>query len=75
MKTPVEWYQKGQESVRRKNESGCCCTIADDGETIISMCEAHLQHFNKMMQGIPLCERGRCCYTEENEKKFNCPGW
>jgi len=39
-----KWYEKGQDSIRRKNESGCCCIIdEEDGETIISVCGAHAQ--------------------------------
>ena len=36
----LEWFRKGQDSVRRRNESGCCCKIDDDGETILSPCAA-----------------------------------
>ena len=35
------WFNKGRESVLRKNESGCCCKIDEDGETILSPCDAH----------------------------------
>jgi len=39
---PDKWFKKGQESVKRKNKSGCCCEISDDDE-IISPCAAHLE--------------------------------
>ena len=44
MSIHLEWFKKGQNSVLRKNKSGCCCIIADDGETIIESCGAHKQH-------------------------------
>ena len=37
----ADWFRKGQESIRRQNESGCCCKLDDDGEEIISPCDAH----------------------------------
>ncbi len=36
-----KWFRKGQLSVKRKNKSGCCCIINDDGSTIESLCGAH----------------------------------
>ncbi len=36
----AKWFKKGQESIKRKNKSGCCCIINDDDE-IISLCGAH----------------------------------
>jgi hypothetical protein len=37
---PTEWFKKGQNSIKRKNKSGCCCIINDDDE-IESLCGAH----------------------------------
>ena len=37
---PTKWFKKGQESIKRKNKSGCCCIINDDDE-IESLCGAH----------------------------------
>ena len=35
-----EWFKKGQNSVKRKNESGCCCVI-DNEDKVVSVCGAH----------------------------------
>ena len=40
MSEKAEWFKKGQESVLRRNKSGCCCIINDDDE-IVSVCGAH----------------------------------
>ncbi len=40
------WFEKGRMSIRRKNESGCCCII-DDSDNIISVCGAHQQWFEE----------------------------
>lgn len=37
----ARWYEKGQKSVQRKNQSGCCCII-DDNDKVVSVCGAHL---------------------------------
>jgi len=37
---PAKWFKKGQNSVLRKNKSGCCCIINDDDE-VVSVCGAH----------------------------------
>ncbi len=37
----ARWYEKGRESVKRKNQSGCCCII-DDNDQVVSVCGAHL---------------------------------
>jgi len=39
-KMAAKWFKKGQESVKRKNQSGCCCII-DDNEVVVSVCGAH----------------------------------
>jgi hypothetical protein len=36
----AKWFRKGQNSIKRKNKSGCCCIINDDDE-IVSLCGAH----------------------------------
>lgn len=36
-----KWFNKGRDSVLRENVSGCCCKIDEDGETILSPCDAH----------------------------------
>ena len=40
MNIQYEWFKKGQNSVFRKNKSGCCCII-DDNDNIVSACDAH----------------------------------
>ena len=37
---PAMWFAKGQNSVLRKNKSGCSCIINDDDE-VVSVCGAH----------------------------------
>ena len=37
----ADWFKRGQESVQRKNESGCACKI-DDDDKVISACAAHV---------------------------------
>ena len=39
---PAKWFKKGQNSVLRKNQSGCSCIINDDDE-VLSVCGAHQQ--------------------------------
>lgn len=38
----AEGFKRGQESVKRKNKSGCCC-IVDDNDNVTSVCGAHQQ--------------------------------
>lgn len=44
-----EWFEKGKNSVLRKNQSGCCCIINDNNE-IVSLCAAHLEHLEEYMR-------------------------
>lgn len=48
---PAKWYQKGQESVKRENQSGCCCII-DDGDKIVEVCAAHLAWREPLKQAL-----------------------
>jgi hypothetical protein len=41
-----KWYEKGRESVLRKNKSGCCCLFNEDDE-IVSLCAAHKEYFEE----------------------------
>lgn len=43
-------FNAGREATLRRNPSGCCCKFTDekDGEDIISMCEAHKEHFEHL---------------------------
>jgi hypothetical protein len=36
-----EWFERGRNAMRRTNQSGCCCDFGEDGETVISACNAH----------------------------------
>ncbi len=38
------WFEKGKNSIMRKNESGCTCKLSEDGEVIESLCELHKEH-------------------------------
>lgn len=35
-----EWFDKGRNSIKRTNKSGCCCMFEED-ESISIMCAAH----------------------------------
>lgn len=37
-----KWFEKGRQSVKRTNKSGCTCII-DDNDKIISACGAHAE--------------------------------
>ena len=50
MSIQSEWFKKGQDSVRRRNGSGCCCMIDDDGETILQLCAAHKEYLDKEIE-------------------------
>lgn len=43
-----KWFTKGQQSVKRKNKSGCCCIINDSDE-IESLCGAHEAYIEEQM--------------------------
>ena len=48
-------FLKGQESIMRKNQSGCCCIVDDDCK-ITSVCDAHknwLDEINRKDNMIP----------------------
>ena len=38
----AQGFKRGQESVKRKNKSGCCCII-DDNDNVVSVCGAHAE--------------------------------
>lgn len=45
-----EWmagYKQAKDTIFRRNQSGCCCKWADDEETIVSMCAAHVGAFEE----------------------------
>jgi hypothetical protein len=39
-KYPSEWFEKGRNSIKRQNQSGCVCIVNDDG-TVDGICGAH----------------------------------
>ena len=47
---PTKWFKKGQNSIKRKNKSGCCCIINDDDE-IESLCGAHEAYIEERLKG------------------------
>ena len=46
---PKKWFAKGQNSIKRKNKSGCCCIINDDDE-IESLCGAHEAYIEEKLK-------------------------
>jgi hypothetical protein len=46
---PSKWFKKGQNSIKRKNKSGCCCIINDDDE-IESLCGAHKAYVEEKLK-------------------------
>ena len=53
---PAKWFAKGQASVKRKNQSGCCCIINDNSD-IESVCGAHTEwleaKLRQLVEGNP----------------------
>ena len=47
-KLRAKWFEKGQLSVKRKNESGCICII-DDNDEVVSVCGAHKAWMEKQL--------------------------
>ena len=45
-----EWFERGKNSILRKNESGCCCKMDEDGETISELCLAHKVYFSNRFE-------------------------
>ena len=41
--TWAEGFKRGQESVKRKNDSGCCCKINENEDSIESPCQLHME--------------------------------
>ena len=44
-----EWFNKGRESIFRKNDSGCVCSMDEEGN-ITSLCAAHQDYFDEMIK-------------------------
>ena len=49
-KAKSEWFRKGQDSIRRKNDSGCCCKFDENTDEIISVCGAHQEMLEKAVK-------------------------
>lgn len=47
----AEGFYKGQQSVKRKNQSGCCCVI-DDNYNVITLCGAHADYFDQKLEMV-----------------------
>lgn len=58
--TKSEWFKKGQLSVLRKNDSGCCCVI-DDSDNIISVCAAHKEWLESYLNSYKKCKFDSDC--------------
>ena len=78
-----EWFKKGQESVLRKNESGCVCKLDDDGN-VVSACEAHMEWLEGKIKEIctsdnrpPNCfqDRPECELGPSMDGKRKCKGY
>lgn len=42
-------FLKGQESIFRKNPSGCCC-LFDKDDRVIELCGAHIYYFETLYE-------------------------
>lgn len=42
-------FEAGKNSILRKNKSGCCCKFAEDGETILELCDAHKEYIKQFI--------------------------
>ena len=45
----AEWFEKGRNSIMRKNQSGCVCKLDEEGENIIELCGLHADYFNALL--------------------------
>ena len=61
----AKWFKKGQNSIKRKNKSGCCCIINDDDE-IESLCGAHEAYVEELKN--LMCEAQSKMRTVANER-------
>ena len=57
MNEKAKWFKKGQNSILRKNKSGCCCIINDDGK-VISVCGAHQEWLDNHLIAIETDKKG-----------------
>ncbi len=64
-----KWFKKGQNSIKRKNKSGCCCIINDDDE-IESMCKLHGNQIKQLEDGVE--EMLKILTTDKN---ITCTGY
>ena len=75
----AEGFKKGQESVLRKNKSGCCCIINDDDE-VVSVCGAHKEWLDRHLSDISTRpDNSRpdlvCVDCGKVSERCNCPPW
>ena len=77
----AEGFAKGKESVKRKNQSGCCCVITDEN-TVESVCGAHrewlggeLAELREALTNINLCrdkDCGTCAVPDSTISQDQC---
>lgn len=46
-----KWFLKGQNSILRRNKSGCCCIIVNDS-FVISPCAAHVEWLEDALKEV-----------------------
>lgn len=54
-------YKAAQNTIMRRNSSGCCCKWTEDEKEIVSMCEAHKAIINKPSMEDELAEALENC--------------
>lgn len=57
----ADGFRSGQESIKRKNESGCCCKISEDGNTIESACMLHIEWKDEAYESAAQVADGFTC--------------
>ena len=55
----VRGFYRGRKSVLRKNDSGCACII-DDDDKVVSVCGAHADWLDEVLEWIGYFEAGYC---------------
>jgi len=63
---PDKWFRKGQESIKRKNKSGCCCIITDNND-VESVCGAHQEWLEVKLEKAELIAEDLSAKLEKAE--------
>ena len=66
MKDYARGWEAGRNSILRNNKSGCCCKFSEDGETITSMCMAHVSLFKLILEH----QHGKDPYVDQLIEKY-----